>query len=207
MSDTLGQIGSFFGGSGSAGSGLLDLAGLGTAGSGLIGNILNERTRSQQINQLQQQENPTKLAQEVVAATQPLNSGLVQSVGNTVSANLAEQGLSEAPGIQATVESQALAPFEQQNQNTALQLVLQRLGIPESIIASLPGNTNIAPILALLMRMNNSGSGAFGGGGGGGSNLNADQLLNLVWGDNSGGTYADSPIDFNFGDGSVPVNA
>jgi len=196
MSDALGSIGSFFGGSGSAGSGLLDLAGIGTAGSGIIGNILNERMRSQQLNQLQQQENPTKLAQEVVAATQPLNSGLVQSVTNQVSGNLASQGLSEAPGIQASVESQALAPFEQQNQQTALQLVLQRLGIPESIIASLPQNTNIAPILALLMRMNNQGGGGVGGAG-------ADNLLNLVWGGNSGGggTYTDTPLDFGFDDG------
>lgn len=199
MSETLAKISSMFGGSGSAGSGILDLAGLGTAGSGLIGNILNERQRSDQINQLKSLENPNTLAKDVVSATQPLNSGLVQSVGSQVNANLASQGLSQAPGIQATELSQALAPFEQQNQQTALQLVLQRLGIPESIIASLPGNTNIAPILAMLLRQNNSGgSGMFGGGGSGG--IDPSTLMNLVWGNNpSTPTITDSPTDFGTG--------
>lgn len=205
MGDMLSSVSTAFGGSGSAGNGALDLAGIGTAGSGIVGNIMNEKQRSDQINQLKSLENPTTLAKDVVAATQPLNSGLVQSVGSQVNANLASQGLSQAPGIQATELSQALAPFEQQNQQTAMQLVLQRLGIPESIIASLPGNSNIAPILAMLMRQNNSGaSGNFGGGGGGG--MGANDFMNLIWGDpSSSSVMTDSPIDF--GDSSAGVDA
>lgn len=209
MPDALGSIGSFFGGSGSAGSGLVDLLGLGTAGSGVIGNILNEKQRSDQINQLKKLENPTTLAKDVSAATQPLNSGLVQSVGNTVSGNLAEQGLSQAPGIQATELSQALAPFEQQNQQTALNLVLARLGIPQSILASLPNNANIAPIIAMLMRQS---QGPGGGGAFGSPNPNSSQYdaffnsLGSYNQSNTSGdtslfdpsTLTDAPVNFDF---------
>src|ERR1700741_2348097 len=67
---------------------------------------------------------------EVRAATQPLSLGLVQDVTSQVSGTLAERGLSQAPGIQATELATALAPYQQQNQQTALQLVLTRLGLP-----------------------------------------------------------------------------
>lgn len=160
MPDMLGSLGSFFGGSGSAGGGLIDLLGLGTTGAGLFNNISTGIQENQQISKLKSLENPTTLAKEVSQATQPLNSGLTQSVGNTVDASLAEKGLAQAPGIEASTLAQALAPFQEQNQNTALQLVLQQLGIPESILSSLGRQqTNISPALALLMRQNNpSGS-------------------------------------------------
>jgi hypothetical protein len=196
MPEMLGSLGSFFGGSGSAGGGLLDLLGIGTAGAGTIGNILNQKERSDQISKLNSLDNPTKLAQEVAQTTAPLNQGLVQSVGNTVSGNIAEQGLAQAPGIQATELSQALAPFEQQNQNTALSIVLQQLGIPQSIIASLPNNANIAPIIAMLMRQNNPGGGGFNFAGGGSPNSGFQyqgpdtQFFNPP-------NIGDSPIDFS----------
>ena len=151
--DALGSIGSFFGSS--SGSGLLNLLGLGTTATGLVGNALNERTASQQISKLNALDNPTKLAQEVAATTAPLNTGLVQGVENQVQSSLASQGLAEAPVIQASVLSQSLAPYEQANQQTALQLVLQRLGIPVSILQNLPKNANMSPLLALLLRQNN----------------------------------------------------
>jgi hypothetical protein len=161
MPEMLSSVGSFFGGSGGAGGGLLDLLGLGTSGAGLINNISTGIQENQQISKLKSLENPTNLSKEVAAATQPLNSGLVQSVGNTVDASLAEKGLAQAPGIEATTLSQSLAPFEQQNQQTALQLVLQQLGIPESILGALgKQQTNISPALALLMRQNNPSGGS-----------------------------------------------
>jgi hypothetical protein len=140
----------------------LPVAEMGMTGAGLAGNLMNQKARSDELNYLlNQQKNlqdPTKIASEVAAATQPLNRGLVQSVENTVNANLASQGLSEAPGIQAATEAQALAPFQQQNQQTALQIVMQRLGLPLSYagtyLAGLPPNSNLAPLLALL-RLNN----------------------------------------------------
>lgn len=160
MPEMLGNLGQFFGGSGSPGTGLLDLLGLGTAGAGTIGNIMNQKARSDQLGKISKAEktlgNPTQLAEQVSAATQPLNEGLVQSVGNTVSGSLAERGLSQAPGIQGTELAQALAPFQQANQQTALQLVLERLGLPiqyaQAYLGGLPGNANISPILAMLMK-------------------------------------------------------
>jgi hypothetical protein len=163
MSELLGSIGSFFGSSG--GKGIMDIAGLAGTGLGLAGNISAEQQAQQQRNYLTQQEQanasltPAQLASKVSAATAPLNAGLVQSVENNVSGNLAEQGLSEAPGIQASVLAQALAPYQQQNQNTALQLVMQQLGLPiqygQAILGNQPQQANLSPLLAMLMRQNN----------------------------------------------------
>jgi hypothetical protein len=143
----------------------------GMAGAGLIGNLLTAKKRSDELNYLKQQQaalqDPTKLAAQVRAATQPLNLGLTEAVGNQVSASLAEQGLSQAPGIQATVLGQALAPFQQQNQETALRLVMERLGLPlqyaQAYLQGLPQPTNLAPLMWLLQQPK---GGAMGGGGG-----------------------------------------
>ena len=163
--EQLGQLGQFF--SGSSGQGLLKLGELGTAGAGLFGNISAERQAQKQRDYLAKQEatlaDPTALAAKVAAATQPLNRGLVESVGNTVSGTLAEQGLAQAPGIQATALSQALAPFEQANQQTALQLVMKQLGLPieyaQTLLANQPKQTNLAPLLALLQKGATPGAG------------------------------------------------
>lgn len=154
--------------SGPGGQSLLKVGELGMTGAGLVGNIMNERARSGEISNLQKAEktlaDPTKLSSEVRAATQPLNAGLVQDVSNTVSGNLAERGLSQAPGIQATELATALAPFQQKNQSDALALVLKRLGLPleyaQTILAGFPQNSNLAPLLALLQK----GGGSSGGG-------------------------------------------
>lgn len=136
--------------------------GLGATAAGLVGNIQNERAASQQQNVIKQDQKvlntPALFNAQVAAAQQPLSSGLVQSVDNQVSGDLASKGLSEAPGIQATQLSQALAPFIQQNQGTAINEVLARLGgsttDANSIFSSLH-NSNLSPLLALLMRQNN----------------------------------------------------
>ena len=163
MPEMLGNIGAFF--SSGTGRGILDLAKIASAGSGLVGNIMNERMRSQELNKLRSAEatlaDPTKLSAEVRAATQPLSEGLVQNVSEAVSGNLAERGLSQAPGIQAAELATAVAPYQQQNQQTALQLVLTRLGLPldyaRTILGNLPQNTNLAPLLALLAQRNAPG--------------------------------------------------
>jgi hypothetical protein len=154
--DMLGNLGQIVGNFFQGGGGKLLESGL--TGAGLIGNLLTQKQRSDELSYLQNQQkqlqDPTALAKQVAAATQPLNTGLVQGVENQVQGSLAEQGLSQAPGIQAAVLSQALAPFEQQNQQTALQLVLQRLGLPLSYASTylqgLPQPANLSPLLALL---------------------------------------------------------
>lgn len=166
--DALSQLGNFF--SSGAGKGVTTAAELGATGAGEIGNLLNNRERNQELNYVKQQQatlaNPTQLAQQVAAATQPLDKGLTEAVGNQVSGTLAEQGLAQAPGIQGTVLAQALAPAELQEQQNALQIVMTRLGLPpqyaQTLLAGLPANTNLAPLLALLSGKGPGATGANG---------------------------------------------
>lgn len=160
MPDFLKQIGNFFGSS--AGKGLGEVAGLGATGAGLVGNLLADQQRSAAAKQAQKNANltPAQLGAQVTQATQPLNAGLVQAITGNVNANLAEQGLSQAPGLQASAIAQGLALPEQQNQQTAMQLVLQRLGLPAEFARTIPPNANLAPLLAMLFK-------GFGGGGSG----------------------------------------
>jgi hypothetical protein len=152
MSELIGNIGSFF--SGPTGKGISTLAELGATGAGLAGNLSADRQRSEAAALAQKNANltPQQLAQMVSGAQQPLNAALVQAVTGNVNANLAEQGLSQAPGLIATAESQALAPFQQNNQQAALQLVLQKLGLPAEFARTIPPNSNLAPLLAMLFK-------------------------------------------------------
>jgi hypothetical protein len=161
MPDFLGQVGNFF--SSGAGKGLETLAGLGATGAGLAGNLSAEAQRSAAASAAQKNMNltPQQLAAQVSAAQQPLNAGLVQAITGNVNANLAEQGLSEAPGLIATAQSQALAPFEQQNQQAALQLVLQKLGLPAEFLKTIPPNAQLGPLLAMLMKGQGGGATPF----------------------------------------------
>ena len=155
MAGTLGNIGSFF--SSGTGKGLESLAGLGATGAGLYGNISADQQRAAAAKQAQANMNltPAQLSAQVNAATQPLNASLVSAITGNVNSNLAEQGLSEAPGLIAQATAQGLAPAEQQQQQNALQLVMQRLGLPASLLQSIGPNANMSQLLALLMRQNN----------------------------------------------------
>ena len=158
MAQTLGTVGSFF--STPSGKGIETLAGLGSAGAGLYGNISADQQRQQALNQAKANAalTPQQLGTMVSGATAPLNANLVQAVTGATNANLAEQGLSQAPGLIAQATAQGLAPFEQQNQQTALQLVLQKLGLPAHFASLIPPNTNMSQLLALLMRGNTPGA-------------------------------------------------
>jgi hypothetical protein len=150
------------------------ILGIGTSAAGIIGNIMNARTRGQQTSQLQSAENkyanltPEQLSGMVTKAEAPLNQSLLNQVGNLVQANVASRGLAESPGVFATTESQALAPYQQENQNTALQLVMKQLGLPieyaQAIINSIGPNSNISPIVQALMQMKGGMPSGFGGG-------------------------------------------
>jgi hypothetical protein len=80
----------------------------------------------------------------------PLSSGLTSSISNVVNANLAEQGLSQAPGIQSQVLSQALAPYQQQEQQFALQEAFKALGLPSEALAAM--NSGQQPNLANMLK-------------------------------------------------------
>ena len=141
---------------------ILPILGVGETIAGVTGNIMNERTASQQQGVLKADEkvlnSPTLFNQQVAANTAPLNTGLVQDVTNTVDANAGATGTAQAPGIVSTELAQAIAPYIQQNQNTAIQTVLSRLTGSQSdagsILSSLH-NTNLSPLLAMLLRLNN----------------------------------------------------
>ena len=162
--DALGALGSFFASPG--GKGIESLASLGLTGAGLAGNLSAEHQQQQELNYLKQQQgaipDATTLAADVSKATLPLNRGLTETLTNNVQGTLAESGLSQAPGILATSLTQAEAPFIQKNQATALQLVLERLGIPIQYAQAILGNkaqpNNLAPLLAMLSRTGTPGS-------------------------------------------------
>ena len=203
--EALSSLGKFL--SGPGGQSLLKVGEAGMTGAGLVGNILNERSRSSELDKLKKAEatlaDPTKLSSEVRAATQPLNAGLVQDVTNQVSGTLAERGLSQAPGIQATELATSLAPFQQQNQNTALQLVLTRLGLPleyaKTILAGMPQNTNMAPLLALLNK---------GGGGSTGSDFSGPgDFMSVLFPQGTGSSGGgDITMPGNTGDFQLPAD-
>jgi hypothetical protein len=97
---------------------------LGVAGLGdqFVNNWMAQRAQNQYINSiLGFQKNPQVMANQITSLTQPLNQNLVASVSNQVQGQLANQGLAESPAIQASVLAQALAPYQQQNQQLATQ--------------------------------------------------------------------------------------
>lgn len=132
----------------------------GMLGTGEIGNIIEERKRASYQNQLLNLiKNPAALTQMILKAQRPLDNALVQAVNNRVQADLASRGLSQAPGIFAAGESQAIAPYIQQNYNEAMNQVLTSLGLPGGTFRQ---PQNLSPLLTQFLRM-------FRGGGGGGS--------------------------------------
>ena len=156
--ELLSTIGTFF--SSPGGKGIETLAGLGSAGAGLYGNISADQQRQEALNQAKANAalTPQQLGNMVTGATAPLNANLVQAVTGAVNANQAEMGLSQAPGLTAQAIAQGLAGPEQQNQQTALQLVMQKLGLPSTFASLIPPNTNMSQLLALLMRGNTPGA-------------------------------------------------
>lgn len=140
-----------------------------SAGAGEVGNLLAQRQGSQELSFLQNYQKkmaamtPQQLSSMVLSAQQPLNNGLTQAVGNQVQGDVASRGLAEAPGIFASTESQALAPFYQQNQSNALQQVLAQLQLPLDATAGIkefqPSSANNIPaLMAFLKSIGKTGS-------------------------------------------------
>jgi hypothetical protein len=147
---------------------------IGTAGTGLIGNIMNAITRGKAIGNLQSAEKkyanltPEQLAGLVSRAEQPLGQDLIEGVTNQVQADMATRGLSQAPGIFAATESQALAPYKLQEQQNALQLVMKQLGLPieyaDAILQATQGGGSDITSALMMMMLRNANSGGGGGG-------------------------------------------
>jgi hypothetical protein len=120
------------------------------SGAGFIGNWLNNRKVNQRQDFLTKLgEDPNKMNAYVSQFQKPLQAGLTQNVGNATQAYLGERGLSESPTVSADVFAQALAPYQQQQQQTGIAEALASLGlIPKT------GNppSDVSGPLAMLMK-------------------------------------------------------
>lgn len=109
-----------------------------TGGAGAVSNFINSRKQNSYLNNqlayqkllMQMAKNPQMLRDRVAGFEKPLDQGLVSGVGNAVQANLAQRGLGASPSIANDVFAQALAPYQQHNQDLAVQEAFQSLGLP-----------------------------------------------------------------------------
>lgn len=161
--EAISSMGSLFGGIKDMGSSAMPLwqkiAGLGAGGAGTIGNILASNKRNHVLQQeldVQKQLmglTPSAMAAGASQLERPLSAGLTSSVGNAVQGYLAERGLSQAPGIQATTLAQGLAPFKMQEQQLAMNAFLQKLGLPAQAAARFlptPGSIDLSKLFQSL---------------------------------------------------------
>ena len=93
-------------------------------------NLYNQYQQQQYQNKLRSlSTDPAAVSKLAAGYTQPLTAGLQKGVANETQAYLAERGLSESPEISQQVQSQAIAPYIQQNQQQGYNLALQALGL------------------------------------------------------------------------------
>lgn len=111
---------------------------------------------------------PEAISNMVTKATKPLEAGLVKGTENIVNASLAEQGLSQAPGIQSQVLTQALAPYQQNAQQMAMYEVFKALGMPQEALAGIKSTMRPDDLAAMLKNIlpGSGGSPAATSGGG-----------------------------------------
>lgn len=141
----------------------------GTFGAGTLENILQGIQQNSYRNKIMSLlNNPAALAAMASKLQKPLDAGLTQSVTNQVQGDMAERGLSQAPGIFAASESQALAPFVQQNQQTAMNTVLQLLGMPAGTFKSPSNNSGALQMFLKSLNRGGGGGDVWGGGSVGG---------------------------------------
>jgi hypothetical protein len=136
---------------------------------------------------------PEAIANLEKSFERPLSTGLTKGVENIVNASLGEQGLSQAPGIQAQVLSQALAPYQQQEQAFALQEAFKAIGLPIDALGAVQGTMNPQGLAAMLKSILPGGGGTGGGPG--------FQIPNTDPSGGGWGTPADAGITLNPGSG------
>lgn len=116
---------------------------------------------------------------------QPLSTGLVKGTENIVNASLAEQGLSQAPGIQSQVLAQALAPYQQNEQQMAITEALKAIGLPAEALSAIQSTMRPNDLSMMLKSILPGGGGSPGSGGG----------FSLPNTDPSGGSWGVPPSD------------
>lgn len=125
MPDVLQNIGNFLG---SSGGQAVEKAGIG--GAGFLQNWLaNREAKKKQDYVMSLLTDPKKFQALVTQAEQPLSKGLTTDIARQTDAYGAERGLGSTPAIMKDVYAQALAPYQQREQQMAIDSVLKRLGI------------------------------------------------------------------------------
>jgi hypothetical protein len=150
------------------------------AGMGMFGNFMQNRQyngmmgRYMDMIDAYRKLTPAEVTKGILAMKQPLSLALRQSVGNATQGYLAERGLSQAPGIQASTLAQALAPYDQKLLDNAMQSFFQMKGLPMGVnlpigMGNRPGAFNIDGLIQAMMdkwgRAGGSGGGSGSGGG------------------------------------------
>lgn len=150
MPEVFSQIGSFLGST--TGKGVV---GGGAAGAGLLQNFLANRQAEKKQKFVQDLvTNPAKFSAYVSSLQKPLSKGLTTEIGRQTDAYGGERGLGSSPAIMKDVYAQALAPYEQNEQQMALHQALEGLGIYENSPTKKP--VDMTSLLKMFM----------GGGGG-----------------------------------------
>jgi hypothetical protein len=157
MSDLMSSITGFLSNDGKALNSILGLAG---TGANIYSGIQNISANNQAIGAQKYvtdlMENPAKMTAAAAQYAQPLSAGLTSDISNQVQANLAERGLGSSPAAYTQQLTQAIAPYIQQNQQTAMQQLLQTLGLApkpttsptinmSSLLAGLKGGSTASP--------------------------------------------------------------
>lgn len=119
-------------------SNIAKLLSLGSAGYGLYNNYENQQYQNLLRSYAQ---NPAKMNAYAEQFTKPLTAGLQAGVANQAQAYLANRGLSESPQISEEVESQAIAPYIQQDQQQGYQDALEALGLGGGAQPQAPGSS------------------------------------------------------------------
>lgn len=122
--------------------------------TGLMGMIsqmsLASKEKSAMDRSIYYSKHPEAINALVKQFQQPLSAGLTSGVGNVVNASMAEQGLSQAPGIQSQVLAQALAPYQQNEQQMAIAEAMKAIGLPAEalqMIMGVKGGTDLSSLL------------------------------------------------------------
>lgn len=151
MSDFISSIGSFLSNANDM-KPLTSLLGLAGTGANIYSGIQNTEANNQALGAQKYvtnlMENPAKMTAAAAQYAQPLSAGLTSDISNQVQANLAERGLGSSPAAYTQQLTQAIAPYIQQNQQTAMQQLLQTLGLAPKPTAS--PMTNMSQLLASL---------------------------------------------------------
>ena len=119
-------------------------------------NLYNQYQNQQYQNNLRSYaQDPTKMNAYAAQFTQPLTAGLTSAVANNTQGYLAQRGLSESPQISQQVESQAIAPYIQQNQQEGYSNALRALGLGGGAVN--PNNQSAAAISDLAKAFSSLG--------------------------------------------------